>query len=128
LAWWIDGLLDYWIFRLMELSPIQISGTPLIQQSNILKTHFLMAFIMAYYQILYWQDIPSQVKAWDDFDEIKIELAPRFIAQIDRAAQAQGLTGADDYLKQWRWSEMAEREGTPEAVAAAVKKELEAVA
>ncbi|NUM77980.1 virulence factor [candidate division KSB1 bacterium] len=83
---------------------------------------------MAYYQIFYWQDIPSQVKAWDDFDEIKIELAPSFIAQIDRAAQAQGLTETDAYLEQWRWSETAEREGAPEEIAAAVKKELEAAA
>ncbi len=83
---------------------------------------------MAYYQILYWQDIPSQVKVWDDFDEIKIELAPHFIAKIDRAAQAQGLTDADDYLKQWRWSETMARAGAPEEVAAAVKKELETVA
>jgi len=52
-------------------------------------------------------------------------LAPRFIARIDRAAQAQGLTAADDYLKQWRWSETEEREGAPAEVAEAVKKELE---
>jgi hypothetical protein len=83
---------------------------------------------MAFYQILYWQDIPSQVKAWDDFEEAKIELAPRFIARIDRAAQAQGLTDTDDYLSQWRWSETKERDGTPEEVADAVKKELEAAA
>jgi hypothetical protein len=83
---------------------------------------------MAFYQILFWQDIPSQVKAWDDFDETKIELAPRFIARIDQAAHAQGLTGADDYLKQWRWSETEERRGIPEEVAAAVQRELEAVA
>src|SRR5512141_1701832 len=25
------------------------------------------------YQILYWQDIPSQVKAWDDYDEVKLD-------------------------------------------------------
>ena len=81
---------------------------------------------MALYQILYWQDIPSQVKAWDDFDEAKVELAPRFIARIDRAAQAQGLTGTDDYLSQWRWSEEQEREGTAEDVAKVVKDELEA--
>lgn len=83
---------------------------------------------MAHYQILYWQDIPSQVKAWDDFDEVKLELTPRFIAQIDRAAQAQGLTETDAYLEQWRWSETAVREGAPAEVAEAVKKELEAVA
>ena len=67
---------------------------------------------MAFYQILYWQDIPSQVKARDDFDEVKLELAPRFAARIDQAAQSQGLTQTDDYLSQWQWSDEAKREGT----------------
>jgi hypothetical protein len=80
---------------------------------------------MAVYQILYWQEIPSQVKAWDDFDEVKIELAARFASRIDQAAQAQGLTGADDYLSQWRWSEEQERDGAAREVAEAVKAELE---
>ncbi|MCH8194097.1 MAG: virulence factor, partial [Planctomycetes bacterium] len=47
---------------------------------------------MASYQILYWEDIPSQVKAWDDFDEAKAELSPRFMERIDQRAQALGLT------------------------------------
>jgi hypothetical protein len=81
---------------------------------------------MAQYQVLYWQEIPAQVKAWDDFDEIQLELAPSFAARIDHAAQAQGLTQADDYLKHWQWSEPQERAGNPEQVAAAVKSELEA--
>ncbi len=81
---------------------------------------------MASYQILYWQDLPSQVKAWDDFDEIKVELPPRFIARIDQAAQAQGLTGSDDYLAQWRWSEAVKRPGAAAEVAEAVSRELEA--
>jgi hypothetical protein len=80
---------------------------------------------MALYQILYWQDIPSQVKAWDDFDEIKIELPQRFTVRIDAAAQSQGLTQADQYLSQWKWSDEQERPGTPDEVAAAVKQELE---
>lgn len=80
---------------------------------------------MALYQVLYWQDIPSQVKAWDDSDDTKVELAPRFVARIDQAAQSQGLTQTDDYLAQWRWSDEREREGTAEEVANAVKKELE---
>src|ERR1051326_8973803 len=53
--------------------------------------------LMASYQILYWQDIPSQVKAWDDFDDVKVELAPRFAARIDQTAQSLGLTQTDDY-------------------------------
>ena len=80
---------------------------------------------MARYQVLYWQDIPSQVKAWDDFDESKIELAPRFAARIDQSAQSQGLTQTDDYLAQWKWSEEQEREGTPEEVVLLVKNDLE---
>jgi metal-responsive CopG/Arc/MetJ family transcriptional regulator len=80
---------------------------------------------MAFYQILYWQDIPSQVKVWDDFDEIKIELPQKFITKIDQAAKEQGLTGEDDYLNQWRWSEEQERLGTVEEVAETVKNELE---
>jgi len=81
---------------------------------------------MAIYQILYWQEIPSQIKAWDDFDEIKVELSSKFIIKIDKAAKEQGLTSEDDYLAQWRWSEQEERSGTPEEVAEAVKNELEA--
>ena len=80
---------------------------------------------MASYQILFWQDIPSQVKAWDDFDEVKVKLAPRFVARIDQAAQSQGLTQSDAYLAQWNWSESQSREGNPEEVAHAVKQDLE---
>lgn len=81
---------------------------------------------MASYQILYWQDLPSQVKAWDDFDEVKVELPARFAARIDQAAQAQGLTSTDDYLAQWRWGDEVERPGTAAEVAEAVRRELEA--
>ncbi len=81
---------------------------------------------MAFFQILYWQDIPSQIKVWDDFDEVKTELSQRFVAIIDQAAQKQGLTQADDYLAQWHWSDEEEREGNAEEVAEALKKELEA--
>ena len=80
---------------------------------------------MAFFQVLYWKDIPAQVKAWDDFDESKVELAPCFAARIDQAAQSQGLTSTDDYLAQWKWSDEQERAGTAEQVAAAVKRELE---
>jgi len=81
---------------------------------------------MASYQILYWQNLPSQVKAWDDFDEVKVELSARFATRIDQVAQARGLTSTDDYLAQWRWGEVAEREGSAAEVADAVRQELEA--
>ncbi len=81
---------------------------------------------MANFQILFWQNIPSQIKVWDDFDEIKIELPQKFIARIDSAAQKQGLTHGNDYLAQWKWSDEEERDGTVEEVAAIVQKEIEA--
>ena len=80
---------------------------------------------MAQIQILYWQDIPSQVKAWDDFDEVKVSLPTRFADRIDASAQRQGLISQDTYSAQLRWSDAAERAGSPREVAESVRKELE---
>ena len=80
---------------------------------------------MAFYQILRWQDIPTQVKVWDDFDEVRLELPPRFMIRVDQVAQKQGLIGTDDYLNQWKWSDTQERKGSVSDVADAVCKELE---
>ena len=79
----------------------------------------------ARYQVLFWQEIPSEVKAWDEFDEIKISLSPRFAERIDASAQRQGLIQADAYMAQLRWSEPVERSGSPREVAEAVRQELE---
>ena len=80
---------------------------------------------MATYTILYWQEVPSQVKAEDAFDEVTLPLAPRFLERIDQLAGQRGLQGSDDYLAAWRWSEDEERPGSAEEVAQAVKAELE---
>ena len=81
---------------------------------------------MATYKILYWQEIPSQIKAEDDSDDVNLQLDPRFMERIDQLAAQRGLQGQDDYLAQWRWSDEQERGGTAEDVARAVKLELEA--
>jgi len=83
---------------------------------------------VATYAILYWQEIPSQIKAEDDLDTVTLPLDPRFMERIDRLAVQRGLQGTDEYLAQWRWSDAQEREGTAEDVANAVKRELEAAA
>jgi hypothetical protein len=81
---------------------------------------------VATYKILYWQEIPSQVKAEDDVEDVTLQLSEKFMEQIDRLAVQRGLQGADDYLAQWKWSEEVEREGSAREVAEAVKAELEA--
>ncbi len=80
------------------------------------------------FQILYWQDIPSEVKAWDDFDEVKISLPEKFALRIDASAQRQGLISQDAYSAHLRWSDAAERAGSPRDVAEAVRRELESAA
>src|SRR5437763_12647293 len=80
---------------------------------------------MATYKILYWQEVPTQVKAEDELDDVTVPLAPRFMERIDQLAGQRGLQGSDDYLAQWRWSEEDQREGSAQDVAEAVRAELE---
>jgi hypothetical protein len=82
---------------------------------------------MARYQVLYWKDIPAQVKVVVEGKRpLSRTMPPRFQMEIDRVAMEQGLAGTDDYLNQWHWSEKRERDGTPEEVLDAVMRELEA--
>ena len=81
---------------------------------------------MTKYRILCWQEIPTQIRAEDDEEDVTLELDERFMKQIDLLAAKRGLQSADDYLAQWKWSEEEEREGSARAVAEALKAELEA--
>jgi len=81
---------------------------------------------MATYKILYWQEVPTQIKAEDDSDDVTLMLSPRFMEHVDLLAARRGLQSADDYLAQWKWSNEAKREGSAQEVAEAVKAELEA--
>ena len=78
------------------------------------------------YRILYWQEVPSQIKAEDERDEVTLSLGQRFMERIDQLAAKRGLQGEDDYLAQWQWSDEQQRSGSAQDVAEAVKAELEA--
>ncbi len=78
-------------------------------------------------KILYWQEIPSQVKVEDDEgNEATLELDKKFAERIDAVAQQRGFHDSDKYLAQWKWSDEQERAGSARQVAEAVKAELEA--
>ena len=77
------------------------------------------------YQIIYWRDIPAQVKVRSGRDRLSRPLADRFSEAIDQAAMVSGMQGSDDYLNEWRKSDWEERAGEPEAVAEALVAELE---
>jgi hypothetical protein len=76
-------------------------------------------------QILYWQEIPSLVRATgEDGTKVTRQLPDSFQQEIDRVAMEQGLTGSDAYLEQWHWGELQERNGSPAEVAEAAEHEL----
>lgn len=81
---------------------------------------------MARYQIIYWHDIPLQVKARDENGAFSQPLSSRFQVAADQAAMAAGLTDADSYVEGMRQTRPKRREGNAEAVAQAVAAELEA--
>ncbi len=81
---------------------------------------------MARFQILYWQDVPSVLQAFDDDGSpVKRQLPDWFQQEIDRQAMEQGLIGSDAYLEQWHWGEVDERPGTPDEVLDALERELQ---
>ena len=64
---------------------------------------------MATYKVLYWQEVPSQIRAEDDTGDVSLELPAKFMDRIDVLAAERGLSSADDYLAQWHWSDEDER-------------------
>ena len=81
---------------------------------------------MIQYQILYWRDIPVQIKLFAGKRPRSHQLPARFQTWIDRIAMREGLTGTDAYLDLWQWSEKQGREGEAEAVLEALLRETEA--
>lgn len=77
------------------------------------------------YQILYWRDIPAQVKLRNGAQRVSRSLTERFQQAIDAAAMLAHSTSTDDYLEEWRSSEWQAREGEVEATAEALVSEIE---
>ena len=72
---------------------------------------------MATYQIMYWKEIPAQVKAEDENGEFSLPLPSRFQEVIDEIAMRDGNLDSDNYLESWHWGDKKELPGTAEQVA-----------
>ena len=81
---------------------------------------------MATHQILYWKDVPAQVRVFEGKKRISRPMPDRFQTEIDRIAMKEGLAGSDEYLDQWQWTERRERRGDAGEVLSALLQELEA--
>ena len=76
-------------------------------------------------QILYWQEIPSLLRATAaDGTQVSRQLPDWFQQEIDRVAMEQGLVGSDAYLGQWQWGEPEERDGAVNEVLDEVEADL----
>jgi Virulence factor len=71
-------------------------------------------------QVLYWQDIPSVLRAGD----VKRQLPDWFQQEIDRVAMEQGLLGSEEYLERWEWRDAGEHDGSADAALDAVEAQL----
>jgi 5-methyltetrahydrofolate--homocysteine methyltransferase len=81
------------------------------------------------YKILFWQEVPSQIRVTDDAgNDVSVELPSKFAERIDQLAHQRGFQQGDAYLAHWKWSDEEERDGSAREVAAALKAELEAKA
>src|SRR4051812_5302698 len=55
------------------------------------------------YKVLYWQEIPSQIRAEDDAgNEVSVELPKKFAEYIDLIAAKRGFSSGDAYSAQWK--------------------------
>lgn len=52
--------------------------------------------------VIYWRDIPAQVKARAGRNRISAPLPDRFMVAVDAAATTAGKTKTDEYIAEWR--------------------------
>ena len=76
-------------------------------------------------EILYWRDIPAQVKTRAGRQRAARQLSERFQQAIDVAAMRSGMSGTDDYLAEWKSRPAPDREEPPEPAAEILAAELE---
>ena len=79
---------------------------------------------MAEYQVLYWREIPAQIRVYANGRPTSHKLPDRFQEEIDRVAMQEGLVNSEAYLDQWTWTEKMNRPGDPREVAEQVIREL----
>jgi hypothetical protein len=78
------------------------------------------------YQIVYWREIPAQIKVRSGRQRISRPLSSRFQEAIDAAAMHSQATSADAYLDDWRSSDWQEGEGDPDSLADSLVARMEA--
>jgi hypothetical protein len=72
---------------------------------------------MSTYKILYWKEIPTQLKFKDnDGNETSYPLSLFFQTAIDAVAMYDGSITSGDYLDAWDWGDEVETNSDPEVI------------
>jgi hypothetical protein len=79
-----------------------------------------------FYQVVYWRDIPAQIKLRAGRDRRSYSLPPRFQEAIDEAAMLSRATSTDAYLEDWRTSDWKPIDGEPDQLATDLLAAIEA--
>ncbi|MFN2103444.1 MAG: virulence factor [Candidatus Promineifilaceae bacterium] len=80
---------------------------------------------MTRYQIIYWRDIPVQVKVRDGGARLSRPLSPRFQKTVYRAAYRARAINGSEYIQEWRPSDWVELDKGAQEVMTTVSAELE---
>lgn len=76
-------------------------------------------------QILYWHDIPVQVRVREGRKRLSKPLPGRFQEAVDKAAMRAKQASGDDYTDGYIWGDPQARDGDPQAILDAVVAELD---
>ena len=67
--------------------------------------------------ILYWKEIPVQVKSEDADNTVSLPLDDRFQEAADAVAMMDGSYGSDAYLDAWQWGDATDSDLNAETAA-----------
>ena len=79
---------------------------------------------MPKFKVLYWHNIPLQVRVKEGRSRTSKELPQRFQIAVDNASMEAGLTGDEAYLDLLSWTPAEERPGTAEEILNGVINDL----
>jgi hypothetical protein len=79
---------------------------------------------MAEYQIMYWDELPYGVRAFEDKKRVSKQLPPKFMKVIGVLCMVTGRTSQADFQKGFVWGPRLSREGSAAEVAQQVHDEL----
>ena len=78
------------------------------------------------FQIVYWRDIPAQIRVRSGSQRVNRPLSPRFQEAIDAAAMRADAISTDDYLADWRTLDWQPSDAEPQQLADSLVAEIEA--